>query len=46
MILRLGLTTDFDNSGPQTVVFKVTDGIAVRMKMLTKTSEINIDDVL
>lgn len=46
MILRLGVSTDFNNQGPQTVTIYEHNGIALRMRMLTKTNEINIDDVL
>ena len=45
MIMRFGVTTDFNNSGPQNVVIRESDNIAVRMRMLTKTYEINIDEL-
>lgn len=45
MILRLGLDTNFEGE-PETVILKESDNIFLRMKMLTKTNEINIDDIL
>ena len=45
MIMRFGVTTDFSSSGSQNVVIKESDNIAVRMRMLTKTYEINIDEL-
>lgn len=43
MVLRFGVSTQFNNV-LETVMLRVTDNIAVKMKMLTKTSEINIDN--
>lgn len=47
MILRLRMSTRFDSSQPaQTVILKESDNLYLRMKMLTKTNEVNIDDIL
>jgi len=47
MLLRLGVTTQFDGqSQPEMVILKESNDIALRMKMLTKSSEINLDDIL
>lgn len=47
MILRLRLTTRFDETQPaETVILKESDFLYLRMKMRTKTSEINIDDII
>lgn len=45
LILRLNVTTDFDRD-PVMVTLRESDGIALRMRMRTKTSEINLDDIL
>lgn len=44
IILRLGLSTK--NISPNAVMLMRTDFMALRMRMLTKVSEVNIDDVL
>ena len=42
MIIRLGVSTEFQD---EPVVLKDTEYITLRMRMLTKTSEIDIDDL-
>lgn len=45
MILRLTLTTKFDDE-PVMMVLRESDYIYLRLKMLTKTSSINLDQIL
>lgn len=44
MILRLGATTRFEDE-PVMVILKESDNIELRMRILTKTTELSIDDL-